>query len=626
MASLNPQNISDDLETEQQPAVYFLIFLLLLIQLLWVMKGPIPLAEGGIVDSDGYMHLNRVVHLVESGEWFSSVYPRSNAPYGDVQHWTRLIDLLLLGGAGLASVFVPFEIALHWWGVLFSPVLQVIAVISLVWMVRPIFDRDHQLLAGGVFLLQPALTHNFLAGRPDHHSFLMVCCILLLGLTFRIMMNPLHLRLGMTAGALATIAIWTSVESLIVISVCLSVLALGWVVHGRAWGRCNLVVTSALCGLTFLALFLEHGVAQVFQVEYDRFSFVHWSVLSLVACFWIVIGIHERTRNGGWSPWQRLGYGVGGIALVICVQWALFPKFFHGPLVDVDPQLMTLLWNRVAETQPLVSTNPWQFGRFIFNLGIALPTIPYLLWLIWKEADVDYQFFWIMIGLGVLVFLPLAFYEIRWLPYAELLILVPYTHLMGRIFQRFADPLPSPWNGAVKMCLVLVCAMWFLLIGAKVLEAEQSGITGTTPKDCPLIPLSKYLNDPNGWGKQEQTILAFVDFGPELLYRTSHRVIMTPYHRNTDGILDAHRILSDPTGKTAKNLLKARNVDLIVTCPSSPTEPSFFEALNGADSFYKQLDHGKIPQWIREVTLPALLADNFKLFQVQLRQEKIDNF
>lgn len=608
-------------DPKPQPVVYFLIFFLLVIQFLWVVKGPIPLAEGGMVDSDGYMHLNRVIHLVESGEWFSSVYPRSNAPYGDVQHWTRFIDVLLLSGASVAAVFVPFLTALHWWGVLFSPVLQIIAVVSLVWMVKPIFDRDHQLLAGGVFLLQPALTHSFLAGRPDHHSFLMVCFILLLGLTFRIMTQPLCDRVCVMTGALAAIAIWTSVESLIALAVCLSILALGWVIYGRDWGRRNLVMTSALCGLTFIALLIEHGMAHVFQVEYDRFSFVHWSALSLVTCFWIVIWMYEGNSRGESSIWQRLGYGVTGGVVVLSMQWGLFPKFFYGPLVDVDPQLMTLLWNRVAETQPLVSTEPWQFGRLIFNLGIAIPAIPYLLWITLKENNVNHQLFWGMISIGVLLFLPLAFKEIRWVPYAELLILLPYTHLMGRIFQRFADPLRAPWNGVVKMGLVIVCAMWFLLVGAKVLEAEQSGITGTTPQDCPMIPLSQYLNDPDGWGREEQTLLAFVDFGPELLYRTSHRVIMTPYHRNTDGILDAHRIMSDPTGETAKNLLKTRRVDLIVTCPSSPTESSFFQAPNGAESFYDRLDHGTIPQWLHEVPLPTSLGEHFKVFQVLTDQK-----
>ena len=520
MAFPKPPTTSKETDQEPQSVLYFLIFLLFVIQLLWFMKGPFPLADGAIVDSDGYMHLNRVLHLVETGDWFSSVYPRSNAPYGDVQHWTRVIDIILLGGAGLASLVIPFSRALHWWGVLVSPVLQVLTVVALVWMVRPIFNRDHQLLIGGVFLLQPALTHSFLAGRPDHHSFLMLCFVLLLGITFRMTFHPHYKKWCIGAGALGGIAIWTSVESLVALSVCLGVMALGWVWNGGNWGRRNFLLTSTLCGVSLLALLLERGYWQFFQAEYDRFSFVHWSVLSLVACFWIIVWLREGRSESESTPRQRLGLGVGGLVVILGIQWGLFPKFFHGPLVDVDPQMMTLLWNRVAETQPLVSTDPWQFGRLIFNLGIALPAVPYLIWLLWHESNEKNRLFWAMIGIGLLLFIPLAFNEIRWVPYAELLLLMPYTRLMGRLLQRFADPLNSPWNGVVKMALVLVSAMWFLLVGAKILEVEQSAIAGTTPQDCPIIPLSEYLNNSNGWGSRERTILAFVDFGPELLYRT----------------------------------------------------------------------------------------------------------
>lgn len=618
----NPQVTSEESIREPHSVVFFLIFLLLVIQLLWFVKGPIPLMEGGIVDSDGYMHLNRVLYLMETGDWYSSFYPRSNAPYGDYQHWTRVIDVLLIGGASLAALFVPFATALHWWGVLLSPVMQILSVVFLIWMVKPIFDREHQLLAGGVFLLQPALMNSFLAGRPDHHSVLMAIFILLLALTLRIMMQPLRARLCVAAGVLAGIAIWTSVESLIAVSVSLSILALGWVWYGGSWGTRNLLLTSTLSGVTFLTLLVERGIGQFYQTEYDRFSYVHWGILSLITCFWIVIWLCKNMKYAGSTPIQRLGIGVSGMAVVLCVQWVLFPKFFQGPLVDVDPQIMTLLWSRVAETQPLIPSGSWQFGRLILYLGIALPTLPYLMWLIWSESNEVHRLFWCMIGLGVLVYFPLAFHEIRWVPYAELLILLPYTHLIGRMLQRFVVFFNAPWHEVLKMSLVLVSAMWFLLVGAKMLETEQSGITGTMPKHCPIIPLSQYLNDPTGWGSREQTILAFVDFGPELLYRTSHRVIMTPYHRNTDGILDAYRILSDPTGHTAKSLLNKRKVDLIVTCPSSPTEPSFFQAPNGAESFYDRLDHGHVPQWLHEVTLPSPLTGSFKVFQVRSEQNE----
>src|SRR3546814_9292280 len=53
---------------------------------------------------------------------------------------------------------------------------------------------------------------------------------------------------------------------------------------------------------------------------------------------------------------------------------------------------------------------------------------------------------------------------------------------------------------------------------------------------CKVREVAAYLDSDAGWGSQPQTVLAFMDVGPELLYRTRHRVIGTPYHRNGDGI------------------------------------------------------------------------------------------
>ncbi|WP_447968954.1 hypothetical protein [Nitrospira sp. M1] len=617
MVDSHSQIPSEKTDQKPQSVTYFLIFLLLIIQLLWFLKGPVPLLEGGLVGSDSYMHLNRVVQLVESGEWFSSVYPRSNAPYGETLHWTRLMDILLISGASVASIVVPFSTALHWWGVLLSPVLQIVALVSLVWVMRPIFDREHQLLAGGVFLFHPALLQSFFAGRPDHHGFLVVCFIVLLGLTFRIMTCLPFARWCVFAGIVATGAIWASVESLVALSVCISVLAMGWVWYGQDWGIRNLIVTSTLSVLTCVALLVDRGIWQFFHDEYDRFSVVHWSVLSLIASFWIVMCLVERLWDRRATSLHRLLLGIIGIVVVLSIQWMLFPKFFQGPLVDVDPQFITLFWNRIAETQPLISTEFWQFGRFILYLGIALPAIPYLIWLVFKESNDSYRLFWLLIAVGIFVFLPLTLHEMRWAAYAELLMVFPYTHLMGRVLQRIAGSFSMPWIAVVKMSIVFVSAMWFLLVGAKMIEAEDHGVSTTTSHNCPVIPLSKYLNDPAGFGRQNQMILAFVDFGPELLYRTSHHVIMTPYHRNVLGNLDGFQILSDSTGNLAKRLLQTRGVDLILTCPSSPAESSFFQSPDNPLSLYDRLNQGRFPQWIREVNLPASLDEHFKLFQVQ---------
>jgi len=72
---------------------------------------------GGVLfGTDGYTRLNRVQFIYEQGAWNDSIYPRSNAPYGESIHWTKPMDLILLaGGIGL-SVFVPFSTGLHVWG------------------------------------------------------------------------------------------------------------------------------------------------------------------------------------------------------------------------------------------------------------------------------------------------------------------------------------------------------------------------------------------------------------------------------------------------------------------------------------------------------------------------------
>ncbi len=61
---------------------------------------------------DGYMRLNRVTQLYLTGDWYDSGIRRSNAPYGEVLHWTRPLDLLLLAGAFVSAPFSDFRTGL----------------------------------------------------------------------------------------------------------------------------------------------------------------------------------------------------------------------------------------------------------------------------------------------------------------------------------------------------------------------------------------------------------------------------------------------------------------------------------------------------------------------------------
>jgi len=596
--------------------IFFLLFMALVIQLLWATQGPIALSEGGLIDTDSYMRMNRVLYLVESGNWFDSSYPRSNAPYGEVPHWTRAVDCLLIVGAIVVSPFLPFSTALHWWGVLISPVFQVITLVGLMWLGRSFLNRDQLLIVGGIFILQPGVIGYYLVGRVDHHGILLCCLILLLGCTIRMSQMSCERKTCIAAGIIATIGVWVSLEFMIGLFVSMAFLGCCWVIHGGDWVKRIMIMALSLWGVATIVLLVERGVGNMGLPEYDRFSVVHWTLFSVLAFVWVGVWMIKDWQGIPATRLSRLLVGALCGLVMISVMAVLFPKFFQGPLVDVDPLAKTLQWDRVTETQPLITTEPWHFGRLLFMLGIALPGIPYLITLLRNERDSQTRYFWCMITLGLLVYLPLAISEMRWVPYAELLFVFPYAHLIHHLVLRTSPHLRVPWQGLVKAVIVMVGAFGFVVSGATLMAQEGSGVGSTTAADCPIKPLSDYLSEPTNWGDRARTIMAFVDFGPELLYRTPHRVIATPYHRNTVGVIDTYHTMTDTSGALAQSLITARQVNLILICPSSPAEPGYYAISDDKPTLYERLLDGTHPDWLHQISLPSKSLQNFRLFEV----------
>ena len=151
------------------PAVGTAILMMAIIQVGLVVKGNAPVLDGVLIDPDGYMRLARVAQLWQDGNWFDPVFTRIGPPEGLALHWSRPFDLLLLLGALLASPLLGFEAGLFWWGAVLGPLLQIAAVIALVWAAAPLLPRAWRCLLAFLFVAQPAVFGAFAVGRPDHH-------------------------------------------------------------------------------------------------------------------------------------------------------------------------------------------------------------------------------------------------------------------------------------------------------------------------------------------------------------------------------------------------------------------------------------------------------------------------
>ena len=97
--------------------------------------------------------------------------------------------------------------------------------------------------------------------------------------------------------------------------------------------------------------------------------------------------------------------------------------------------------------------------------------------------------------------------------------------------------------------------------------------------------------------------------------RTPHRVVGSPYHRNSAGILDSHAIFTAPDDAEARRLMAARSIDLVAVC-GQPKVAAFFEGETDGPSFHRRLREGAQPAWLRPLDFPAGTNSAFRVFAV----------
>jgi hypothetical protein len=612
---------------------------LVLMQVLLALTGIVPILDGTLADSDAYMRLARVLHLHDGGAWFDPREPRINPPEGHIQHWTRPLDALLLGGAWLLQPVFGFERALHLWGVLISPALLALAVVALAWAAAPALDRDSRLLAALVLLTQPTVLAYTSVGRPDHHSMLLLLALVLIGLTARLAATPQDRRAAYLAGAIAALSIWVSPESLTFIAVSLATLGLFWLFGTPELARTHRAYLTSTAAVLALALIIERGADGLLAAESDRLSIVHVALFALLAAFWAAVGRAERAMDlsgaserpypnaaavqssslPAASVLRRLLLALVGVAAIAAVMLLFFPDLRYGPLGTVDPLYARIRLNNIVEIQPLLPAD-WlssgrlgeTLGRVIKVVGIALFAVPFLGVLLLRGTGTAWRF-WATVAVALLAFLPLAFYQVRWASYTEAFLVWPYAAAVAWALSRLTRT--AGRSGVLLRPLVILAALFWPLLLAAALPQQAIESAG---RACPVDRLAVVLNRA---APAPRTLLAYADYGSELLYRTPHRVLSIPNHRPQPGFGATWRILTATDEAPARAELTRFGVDWILLCPSA-TERALF-ALPGATrpTLYQRLADGDVPPWLRPLPLEGDLAAAARLFEIVPRDD-----
>lgn len=567
-------------------------------------------AGGGLMDPDSYTRLIRVLELLNGADWYDQPFSRANAPHGHTLHWTRPFDALLIIGTGLLTPFFGLERALHWAGVFISPVLYLGIVAALVWGLAPVMERPARAFAALLLAFQPPVAIYLFPGRADHHGLILLLFTLLLGCAMRFFdekrCSP---TLCVLAGVVGGLGLWVSVEFLVALFLTLGVLVAGWCFAGSRFSRHGIYMAFGLVAALTAALLTEQPPARLFEPVFDRISFVHWTLGAAALAFFAALMLYDRSVLAGYGVAARCMAVLLGAGTFTGLFWLVYPQLFQDPLLSYDPRLSFL--GQISELKPVIDANEPSFGRIFTYLGGAFVALLLCFRLVVKQARGESWPIWLMLTVILGVYGVLTAHQVRWGIYLGVLA----TPALAELANSVAERLDRRGSRLRRLCAygLFLCLLGPLplLAGQQVYAWENPSRSKPVPSTCSLGSLSPFLNDPTGYGGRPRTILTHIYFGPELLYRTPHRVIATPYHRNAAGILGALAIENATDPEDAYRMLIAREVDLILLCWRPKERPA-----PGGTNFYDQILNNQLPEWLRKVPLPPGVDKPFRLFAV----------
>jgi len=570
----------------------------------WATAGTYGSA-GGLVDTDAYMRLVRVRDWVSGGGW----YPEPVARVADgtfFLHWTRPLDVLLAGGAWVLAP-VAGEDALLVAGQWLSPLLaQATLLVLMVGFARWLAPQ-RLLEVSLVFLFQPMLANYFIYGRPDHHSLQALAFAGLLVLMLRLMERP-DARVAFAAGAVAGFGVWISVEGFVPLAWAWGALAVLWIAGWQPAGRLGEALATGAAAVVALAVMLEHPPEAWLTGEADRVSWPHLVLIVLAGLAWTLVVRRLSTPR----PTARLLFlAVGGmiVAILMAVLWS---PLFLGPRAASSPELIELWWPRVGETQPINLITRQGWADVIFYLGAPLAGLGYVLWRRRRDDD-DARRRGLLLALGLVGFIALAMWQVRWALYASLLACLPYGLLAGDVIRAIDRRVSGDEGETLRILATAGLFSWWLLAGLllnqRASDEESRRAYGSLPA------LTTYLRDDPAFAEPGR-LAAPVDLGPQLLWETPHAVLAVPYHRPAAGIYPLWQLFSSEDPEAAYALARARGAAWILVS-RQPGQQAFYRSPGGGPSLYDRLVEGESPAWLERVDLPRDVGSAYRLYRVR---------
>lgn len=556
-----------------------------------------------LLDSDDYMRAVRVFDLLAGGA-DPYLQPRMGLEGGAQIMWSRLVDIPVAALVLLFGSFTGPEEALYWAATVL-PLLQLAVLMVLAcWAVAPLTGDRMAAVAVVILPCLLKIVMEFRAGRIDHHGWQVMTMLWAYGAMIRVYFRPQErlwavqagfaLALGFAIGA--DIVLWAGLAA-----------ALGglWWLAAPPDARDGLERANRDFGLSLFAfsaafLFLLRPAPLLLVPACDGLSVTYVALAAGVCAFWSALRFlppHWREEE------MRVWCAAGLAAAILTAIVVLFPGCFRDPYGLADNLLYKIWQSQITEA--------WPAWTHILHYPVLGPLflLPVLLgaWIALaagRRFDRDNRSFWLPYAAVMIAGLAVSVFQIRLLTFAQILSLWPLCWGVAAVL-----------GGPMRLRALGVAAAAYMVLVA-LLAAVNAQEKGKPPRyDYTYCPVSAIAGNLDGYGGGRSLTIAtsYIFNGSELLFRTRHRVLAAPYHRDAAGMRALYDIFAAPPQVRSRELAKRYGVDLILICPGYWPFPP--EEIPEGSLIRQLLETGESPDWLQR--LPALEAGGFQVYQVE---------
>ncbi|MDR6833384.1 MULTISPECIES: hypothetical protein [unclassified Sphingopyxis] len=502
-------------------------------------------------DPDNAMRLAQVRDLAAGQGWFDTVQYRANpAGGGGLMHWSRFIDVQIVGLTTLLGVFFPAELAERLALALYPPLLVLPLLLLLGRILAMLGDR--QVVICGLIIASTTITflHHFAPMNIDHHNWQILLALTMLWATF----NEPSFSAGMIAAFAGTLYVEISIEGLPFLALFGGLFVLDWSRDPSKKSRLvgfsvGLLIVPTLWLLAF------RGPSYLIRSYCDSFSLPYLIPIAITALCLLAILANARLSSA--SPALRLSLGAlaGGIGAAV---FALFyPACLEGPFGDLEPLVRTYWYDPIQEGRPI-----WH-QDLSMAVVYGAPTIVGLIALgfsLWKSRESDAADDWGRLALIVLVATVLGMLVMRMTAVAHAF-MVPAFPVLAMGLWRWSRARLWAWQRIGGSLAFLLAVPIVDVALALVVAGNDAESTARTDQSlCNLSDMSVAM------AREPATLLfSSIQITPALLVGTPHSVVTTGHHRNhatMNRVLTA--FLSPPP--VARPLVVADGAQYLVVC------------------------------------------------------------